>query len=1414
MNHSLGICVGSSTIKLAEVNAQFEVVKSEVIEHKGQPKETLTKIIDLLDKEKVTHISITGRKISTLTNIPSITEPEAIEYALKFSKDLKKNELNAIASLGSESFILYELDDDKNISNIKTGNKCASGTGEFFLQQIGRMNVSVDEAIDQSKDAEPYFVSGRCSVFCKSDCTHALNKGIPVGRVAAGLGFMLAEKVNELMISLPQKNIALAGGVTKNETVIWHLKNKADKIVIPEEAVYLEAFGAACYAMVNNKTANFLIKIEKRGNSFSHLPQLKDYSEKVIFKQSNLENIISDDELIIGLDVGSTTTKAVLLKSENNSVVKSIYLRTNGNPVEASVNCYKELKKYIGETRVKITGLAVTGSGRQIAGLHALTDNIINEIIAHATGAAYFDKEVDTIIEIGGQDAKYTYLVNGVPCDYAMNEACSAGTGSFLEESAKESLGIHYTDIESIAISADNPPNFNDQCAAFIGSDIKNASLENISTENITAGLVYSICMNYINRVKGERKVGNKIFMQGGVCYNKAVPLAMAALLDKEIIIPPDPGLVGAFGAAVELNNRFNSGLAQKSSFDLADLIERKVEFGKSFVCPGTKENCDRGCNINVIKIENKTYPFGGICNKYYNTIHKLHFDSAELDFVARRQKLIFPPVVEKEKRKSIGISRSFYTNILFPLYKTFFEELGFEIILSDEIKQEGINKTASSFCYPAEIAHGMFQDLIDKNPDYIFLPQITELFAEGETRKGKEHSCTCVLAQSEPYYIQSTFKNVKSKIISPVLDFRNGWDFAKEEFIKFAGEINCEKEDAETAFEKAINEFDLVLKKKKEFGRKVLEELKKDKTKTGIVLFGRAYNAFAEEANMGIPRKFASRGFYIIPFDCLSYSEEETVENMNWAIGTELMKASNFVKKHPQLFGAFITNFSCGPDSFIIGYFRDVMKSKPSLTLELDSHSADAGIDTRIEAFVDIIDRYKKSGIEDEPVKDFLPAEIVNENGELKFLDSSGNKFDVKNNNVKLIFPSMGRTTVEFTAAAFRNLGFNAEAVEPSDFNQLMLGRGNTSCKECLPLILTTASLLNYLEKREDENELLCYFMPTASGNCRFSQYYVYLKSLIEKKQIKNVALLTLTAENNYAGLGATAQLDVLRAIITADIFDNIKNTINVIAADKVSAMFIYNHEYKSIISAFEKGRKKVLQQLKQSAEHLSKIEKQISLDDATKVLLAGEIYVRKDEFCSQELITKLAEKNIIVHRAPMLEWMYYVDYVVKNIICTEMNFGEKTEQFIRAALQKRIEKKVKKILSKSGLYEYEEIDIKNIIETGSKFINPALTGESIVIAGSFFKEVIHSIHGLISIGPFACLPARVTEAVLSKESNIQENEKIELLENSDELKKHKTLPFLAIEADGNPFPQIVEARIEAFALQVSRLKEKQNKR
>ena len=353
------------------------------------------------------------------------------------------------------------MDEDGQIQGIQTGNKCASGTGEFFLQQIGRMNLTLEDVARLGISEEPHKVSGRCSVFCKSDCTHALNKGIPKGHVVAGLAKMMASKVVELLKKLPKKSVVLVGGSSRNKTMIHYLAKEIEDLYIPKEAPYFEALGAALWAL-DNPTERYVGPehvFKKKSSAFKFLKPLEDFRHMVHFNERPRGTAEPGDRTILGMDVGSTTTKGVIMRLRDKAILAADYLRTDGDPVGASRNVYQSLAEQI-TVPIEIIGLGVTGSGRQIAGLHALTDGVINEIIAHAAAAVHFDAEVDTIFEIGGQDAKYTYITNGVPSDYAMNEACSAGTGSFLEESAKESLGLKVTDIGKIGLHGDESSEF------------------------------------------------------------------------------------------------------------------------------------------------------------------------------------------------------------------------------------------------------------------------------------------------------------------------------------------------------------------------------------------------------------------------------------------------------------------------------------------------------------------------------------------------------------------------------------------------------------------------------------------------------------------------------------------------------------------------------------------------------------------------------------------------------------------------------------------------------------------------------------------------------------------------------------------------------------------------------------------
>ncbi|NLC11946.1 MAG: CoA activase, partial [Firmicutes bacterium] len=1182
-----GLCLGASTISLVTLEEDekgLRVVAAQTHPHEGKPRQVLW---EMLKGKEQARLCATGRKFRHLLSLPQIPEPEAVEMANAFC--CQEKAVDAIVSAGGETFLLYELDKKGLIANVYTGSKCASGTGEFFLQQIKRMGLEIEEALSSAGGAEPYPVSGRCSVFCKSDCTHALNKGENKGRVVAGLCRMMARKILELVQKAGARRILLVGGTASNRLMVNFLVQEYGlEVIVPPEAPYFEALGAALWAY-QHKVEPLEITKEKlfasHYSSFTFHPPLRLALKRVAFKELARQQASPGDRLLLGLDVGSTTTKAVLIKEKEHSLVASVYLRTQGDPVAAARQCYASLAKQV-HRGIEVIAIGVTGSGRQIAGLHALTPGVINEKMAHAAAAVYFDPQVDTIFEIGGQDAKYTYIINGVPADYAMNEACSAGTGSFLEEAAKESMEVEMTDIAPLAMEAESPPNFNDQCAAFIGSDIKTAVQEGFNTSDILGGLVYSICLNYLTRVKGNRPVGQKIFMQGGVCYNKAVPVAMAALLDKEIVVPPEPGLMGAFGVALEVEKKIKQGLLAEGKYDLEDLAAREITYLKPFTCRGDA-SCDRRCTVNVLEIKGKKYPFGGACSRYTGIKSNKSSAAEKLDLVSKREHLIFNKVKvnnDEEKSKAqrlrVAVTRSLLVNSLFPLYQQFFQALDVEVVIPDRAEPAGMLRQGAPFCYPVELSHGFMLNLLQKKPDYLFLPQVKGM---PKTVEKEKVSIICPLAQGEPYYLRAAFPELRenNNVISPLLDFSRGFASQESKFVRLGKKLGATAAKARHAYRLAVNHHQALLKKIKEWGDELLEELEKNPQMKAIVIFGRYYNALTGTANMGIPRKFASRGWLTVPFDCLPFEGEKALKNMYWSNGQIILQAARLVKKHPQLFGAYITNFSCGPDSFLISYFRDIMGEKPSLTLELDSHTSDAGLDTRIEAFLDIIKGATEACPERVPLRPrFASArenrrpQTIQEKGQLLLKLPSGEKLTLKDPRLKILIPSMGNQSNRFLAAVCRQQGLKAIALPPPGHRELKLGQAHTTCKECLPLQLTAGSLLRYLEENNcSPREQLLYFMPDASGPCRFGQYQVLINHLLHRLGIGNVTTLSLSANNSYAGLGTAFTFKAWQALIVADVISEIYSSLLVLCQDKEEALQVYAEGCDLLVEALAQG-------------------------------------------------------------------------------------------------------------------------------------------------------------------------------------------------------------------------------------------------
>jgi predicted CoA-substrate-specific enzyme activase len=1455
-----GICLGASSLSLVQLGLQkgptegdtaITVAEHRSIRHEGNPKEALGRLLADFALTGQDRVAVTGRKFRRLLTLASISEPEAVELAYAHLRSAAGNAAEtipacrAIVSLGGETLMVYVLDDQGRILDIHTGNKCASGTGEFFLQQLRRMDVSLAQAARWAVDTQPYAVSGRCSVFCKSDCTHATNSGVPRARVTAGLCQMMAAKVYQLLKRVPEGPILLVGGSTRNQMLIHHLKAVTGPLVVPPQATGFEALGAALWTL-RHEAGPFtgMDRLFRReAGSFTTLPPLSGYADRVTFNTRAAGLVRRQDRCLLGLDVGSTTTKAVLVRRSDKQILASVYLRTNGDPVGAARRCYgdilKQIAAHLPPADIDIQALGVCGSGRQIAGLHAMTAAIFNEITAHARAALFFDPAVDTIFEIGGQDAKYTFIANGVPADYAMNEACSAGTGSFLEESAWESLGIPLTEIADIALSATAPPNFSDQCAAFIASDIKNAIHEDIAQADIVAGLVYAICTNYAQRVKGNRPVGEKIFMQGGVCYNRAVPLAMAALTGKPIIVPPEPGLMGAFGAALEAEERLERGDMALQAFDLAALADREVIYRRPFTCKGGASGCDRRCEIARIRIDGQTYPFGGACNRWYNQRRRLKVDAAAFDLVRQRERLIFETFAVPNAaipdggrpaigfRHIVGINRSFMTHTYYPLYSHFFKALGYQPVLPAQPSKEGVTRRNAAFCYPCELAHGFFDALLDKSPapDLLFLPH----FRAVPTLTAQPHSQVCPIAQAEPYILRATFQQKLAvrkaqgmQIVSPLLDLTAGLDAAETPLVTMATGLGIPVKRARAAFRAALAHQQACLQEIQRIGRKLLADLESDPGQIAVVILSRPYNGCASEAHMGIPHKFASRGVRVLPMDCLAEAPEANgsdEDQIYWGMGQRILKATAIIHRHPQLFGVYVSNFSCGPDSFLMGYVRERMGRKPTLTLELDSHTADAGLDTRIEAFLDIIGGYRCTlgnapRVSSEVV--FRPARTTNgqKKGHLAVTTSAGQRLGIEDPRVSVLFPSMGKISSEALAAAFRSSGAAARALPPADETALQLGRGYTTCKECLPLILTTGSLLKYLNNGRPSEEVVLYFMATGDGPCRFGQYRVFMENLIRKRRMTDVALISLSSEDGYDGLPIQFHRCLWWAIVVSDAMEDVRSMLLTNAVDTATAMACFDAQWEGILEALAQGRwKRLVKALDKAAAALAALPCKQAVAAVPTIALTGEIFVRRDGLSRQNLTERLAARGFAVRCTPVSEWIHYTYYLHRRGLSEQEVVAH---QRLRIALKHRVmqydERRLRRRIAASGLLTADGVDIQAVLKAGSRHLSPHLSGEAILTIGGSLHDIATAVCGVIAIGPFGCMPNRISEAILTEV--MTREGKLALGDHPTSalarLAPGEPLPFMAIESDGAAFPQVTQARLEAFLLRAERLHER----
>jgi predicted CoA-substrate-specific enzyme activase len=1398
----LGLDIGSTSVKATVIRGGCEVC-TEIIDHEGDIPGALGTALRRCGLNGEAQALCTGGGARHRIDAPAVIPTQAIEAALTAIGERP----DAVVSVGGESIVVYTLRFGAETAAVITGDKCAAGTGEFLRQQLGRMDMDLADMSAIPPHVCPQRLSARCSVFMKSDCTHKLNKKEATKEeIAVSLTGLMAAKAAEFLrrARITRGRVVVIGGVTRNRFLLPHLRLQLPEVefVVPDQAHYFEAFGAAHLAGRSGTALPPMSRLVRGSRlSFGRYSPLADSERLVTRLNATRGRIDGGGEYVLGIDGGSTTTKAVLVDMQRRAIVAAHYGRTHGDPIEALRRILQEIRRQvreaIGDGAIRIPLAATTGSSREVLGVFTETRAVHNEIIAHTAGATHFCGEIDTIFEIGGQDAKYVSLTNAVPVDYAMNEACSAGTGSFLEESSRGDLNILSADeIGPIALRSRGPLKFGEHCSAFINSNIRTAIQEGASREDIAAGLVYSIVSNYLNRVVGNRRIGQSIVLQGGVAKNPAVPAAFAALLGREIVVPPDPELLGAFGVALLALEKRGRDTPAENDYDLDELIERQISYGEPFICRA----CDNNCTIQTPHVAGRRYLFGGRCSKYANLLRGRHIDPGRVrNLVSERQRLLFeehapdPATFSRAADKTVGIPRVFTVHSFWPLYSGFFHELGVPVRLSRESLEEGVQRAEAPFCWPAEIAHGMTAELLRDGVDYLFLPQVVDV----QSLEPGVRACFCPVVQGLPYYLRPAFDLPDDRLLRPVLSFRDGWEKAEAPFAAMARRLGFSETDGRRAYRAGVARQTAFQEQLREMGREFLKQARRE-DRVAVAIFGRPYNAFAPEAHLGIPAKFASRGYSVLPVDAFPVSDEPISDNMYWHFGQILLKAARMVREHPNVFLCYISNFGCGPDSFLLHFIRRAMGAKPYLVLELDGHTADAGLDTRIEAFLDIVAGYRRK----------LPAETT-ERHALRFRTDLQHKeacvvdgrtderITLRDPRVRVLVPSMGRYTSEAAAAALVHNGIQAEAMAPADATALQLARNLASGKECLPTLLVLGQFIRALHNDPpgpDEVRLL--FLTRTTGPCRMGQYGPFYEQTFLDQGIDNVACLYPNVENGYKELGPRFTRDALHAVVLGDHFADMERALRLTAAEPEAALAELQRTWNEIVAEMRRGARRVRRLLARMAPRIAALPRRARLEDIPKILVVGEVYVRRDDFSASELIERLIAAGIFPKVSGLGEWLHFIDYLRDRSFhkrrARELGRIERIKAKLKIKIERlvmqRIERRLVGLLEPTGLLASAPHDMNTIMADVDDVTHIDFDGEATISTLTARRAVEHGLSGVACLGPFSCMATRLIQSMLEPHC------------------RALGIPFLALECDGTPFPATTVYQLEVFASNVRR--------
>ena len=1355
--YKLGIDVGSTTIKVVALDSYNKVIYNDYRRHFSDIKNTL---IDSLEE--------CFKKIGNFDLKITVTGSGGIGVAQWLQCDFQQEVIactRAVEEFINKTDVVIELGgEDAKITYLKGGidqrmnGTCAGGTGAFIDQMAILLNTDAQGLNILARDAENiYPIASRCGVFAKTDIQPLINEGAKKSDIAVSIFQAVVDQtISGLACGKPIRGkVTFLGGPlhfldSLRERFIKTLNLKEGEYFAPENSEIYVALGAAILSENNEiisskeliKKLNSISEKEIEDNFLE--PLFKNDKEYFDFKKRHDSSVVPKSDLktykgniFLGIDVGSTTTKAVVL-GQNGELLYSSYNNNEGSPLNKTLEILKELYILINKD-TRIAKATVTGYGEGLIKAALGIDIGEIETICHFRGAKEFMPNVEFILDIGGQDMKALMIKDGIINNILLNEACSSGCGSFIEGFSK-SLGISIDEFAKLAISSKRPVDLGSRCTVFMNSKVKQVQKEGVSVSDISAGLSYSVIKNALYKVIKIRnfdELGKNIIVQGGTFYNDGILRSFEKITGINVVRPEIAGLMGAYGAALisKENHKEN---------EISTIITRdKIN---DFTIETSCERCGicgNNCLLTINKFsETEKYITGNRCERPLGEIAKKKNVPNLYKYKLKRIFSYKPLSKEEAIRGEIGIPRvlNMYDN--YPIWFTFLTKLKFKVVLSPisnkEIFKLGIETIPSeSACYPAKISHGHIMYLINKGLKIIFYPCVPYEYKEDS---GANNHYNCPMVTSYPDVIKNNIDDLKEKNIkylSPFLSLHNKEKLYKRLYEIFE-EFNVTKKEIIEAVDAAFNERENVVSDIRKKGEETLKYIEEHKMK-GIVLSGRPYH-IDPEINHGLTDIITSFNMAVLTEDSVAHlgNLERPIRVVDqWMYHTRLYRAAAFVKERTDLELIQLTSFGCGLDAVTSDQVAEILASRGKMytLIKIDEGSNLGAVKIRIRSLKAAMEEREKNNVK------------------LKNIDNSYKKNLFTKEMKKdwtILAPQMSPIHFQFIEKAVRASGYNIDVLPANDKEAIEEGIKYVNNDACYPSILVIGQMINALKSGKYDPNKTALIISQTGGGCRATNYVGFLKKGLREAGFPNVPIISLNVlgMERQPGFKISYRLikKLMMGVIYGDLFIRVLYRVRPYETVKGSANKLYEYYREKAFKNVENGNKNEMNKL---VKEIVKAFDTLEINDEVKpkVGIVGEILVKYHPTANNNIVDVLEKEGAEVVVPELLDFFLYCCYnsKFKNRYLSGSSIV-KTGCDIAISYIESYRKVVIKELQNSERFGYPS-SINNLAKKAANVVSLGnQTGEGWLLTGEMVELIESDVNNIVCIQPFACLPNHIT--------------------------------------------------------------------